>query len=63
VFDKLGNKLDGTYKQVDEGSNEPGEELYDINGEKLNGKYKKLENDVNPVELFDKNGKKIRWNL
>ena len=45
IYDKLGNKLDGTFKKVEDPS-KPGEEVYDKFGNKLDGKYRNVENDV-----------------
>ena len=58
IFDELGNKFEGTYKE-----DKPvltGDELYDENGNKLDGNYKKLISDKKPEEeAYDNKGNKL----
>ena len=54
LFDKNGNKYDGTYKKAEpEGEKY---ELYDKFGNRLDGFYKKVSA---PIKIYDKNGKKL----
>ena len=49
-YNRLGNKLDGIYKNVD--SKEGGFEIYDKIGNKLDGAYKKQQ-FISEQELFE----------
>ena len=54
LFDKDGNKYDGTYKKAEPEAEKY--ELYDKFGNRLDGMYKKV---PGRVKIFDKNGTKI----
>ena len=58
LFNKSGNKVDGTYKKINDESSEP---IYDKNGNKLEGTFRKVEEGAPKIEAYNKNGKKLPY--
>ena len=57
VYDRFGNKLNGSYRKLKSGL--PGIDVYDKNGNKLDNKYANIISNLPTNEIFDKNGNKL----